>query len=202
MADGIRWNAKAVELDPRVLDAPYDVLTNWHVVSGAQSCGKTTLIERLASLGFETAPEGARRFLEEEMARGRPADEIRDNLDACQRGIVDTQLRIESALRPADSVFLDTALPNCLAWWRLCGLDPNEILPMCFRHRYASVFILERLPVELDGLRPKGDAAATFVDEWLRRDYGALGYGVVTVPALPLDERVAFVLERLGPGLV
>ena len=57
---------------------PFRVQTNWHVIAGAQSCGKTTLIDQLADQGFQTVPEGARLYLEGEMSRGRPIDEIRE----------------------------------------------------------------------------------------------------------------------------
>ena len=52
-------------------------------------------------------------------------------------------------------------------------------------------------------LGPEDDAAAGFLDEWLARDYCALGYSVVRVPVLSPKERLAFVLERLSEqGLI
>ena len=106
-------------------------------------------------------------------------------------------------LQPTEFAFLDRGVPDCLAWCRAYGLNPNEILPKCFRHRYASVFVLDRLPVQGDGLRPEDEALAAFLDEWIPRDYSALGYRVVRVPVLPLQGRVGFVLERLSEqGLV
>jgi predicted ATPase len=78
-------------------------------------------------------------------------------------------------------------------------MDPNEILQECFHHRYASVFILDRLPVQRSTpLGPEDETAAGFLDEWLARDYSFLGYGVVRVPVLSPKERLAFVLERLA----
>jgi len=68
----------------------------------------------------------------------------------------------------------------------------------CFHHRYASVFILDRLPLQLDGARIEDDAYTVLLDEWLVRDYSALGYRVVRVPVLPPQERLAFVLEKLS----
>jgi predicted ATPase len=47
-------------------------------------------------------------------------------------------------------------------------------------------------------LGPEGDATAGFVDEWLARDYSALGYSVVRVPVLSSQGRLAFVLETLS----
>jgi predicted ATPase len=132
------------------------------------------------------------------MAKGRTIDEIRENMAALQIAINNMQLEIEHGLRANDVVFLDGAVPGSLAWSRAYGLNPNEILHECFHHRYASVFILDPLPFQENGAR-NGDAPiASYLDEWLTRDYSALGYHVVRVPVLSIQERLAFVLERLS----
>ena len=86
-----------------------------------------------------------------------------------------------------------------LAWYRVRGLDPNEFLEKCFYHQYASIFMLDPLPFEPDEQRVEDFAAVTsYLDEWHTRDYHALGYKVVRVPALAPDERLAFVLGKLS----
>lgn len=77
------------------------------------------------------------------------------------------------------------------------GLDPNKLLKECFQHRYASVFMLDQLLLELNGFRFKENTLTDFLDEWHIRDYHALGYSVVRVPVLPPEERLAFVIEEL-----
>jgi predicted ATPase len=112
-------------------------------------------------------------------------------------------LDVEHGLRANDVLFLDRAFPDALAFCRANGLNPNEFLADCFHHRYASVFLLDRFPVEQDGIRTEDDDAAKLIDEWLDRDYCALGYSVVRVPVLSLQERLAFVLETLSEqGLI
>jgi predicted ATPase len=203
MSDRSQQDFITTELDPHLLLTPFGVQTNWHVITGAPSCGKTTLIDLLADKGFQTVPEGARHYMEREIARGRSIDEIHANAVALQRDIKDMQLRIERGLRAIDFAFLDRAVPDCLAWHRIFRLNPNEILPDCFQHRYASVFILDRLPLHLNGLRFKDEAIAGFLDEWHTRDYNTLGYRVVRVPVLTPEERLAFVLDRLSEqGLI
>ena len=137
------------------------------------------------------------------MAKGRTIDEILEHGAVTQRCIVEMQMEFERGLRVNEVAFLDRASPDCLTYCRVIGLNPNEILAECFHHRYASVFILDRFPVEQDGIRFEDDATADFVDEWLARDYSALGYDVVRAPVLVPEERLKFVLERLSEhGLV
>jgi predicted ATPase len=203
MPDKPQHSFRATELDPDLLSTPFGVQTNWHVITGAPCSGKTTLIDQLADKGFRTVPETGRQYIEREMARGRTIDEIRENETTFARRIKDMQLRIEHGLRANDIAFLDRAFPDCLAFCRVVGLNPNQILAECFHHRYASVFVLDRLRLQQDGVRTEDDASAGLLDEWLARDYSALGYSVVRVPVMSPEERLAFVLERLSEqGLI
>ena len=189
---------RTTELDPDILSTPFNVQTNWHVITGAPCCGKTTLIDQLAEKGFRTVPEIAHLYIEREMALGRKSNEILKNRVDLQGILVEMQLGIEQELQANEVTFLDRALPDCLAFNRYVGLNPNEILSECFHHRYASVFILDLLPFQEDGVRADDSAVVGYLDEWLARDYRALGYRVVRVPVLSPQERLAFVLERLS----
>ena len=187
------------ELDPGLLSTPFRVQTNWHVITGAPCSGKSSLINQLANRGFQTVPESARLYLDSEVAKGQTIASIRANTAALNRKFASIQLRVEAGLRLKDTLFLDNAFPGSMAWYRVYGLNPNEILLDCFQRRYASVFILARLPFQVDEQRIEEMAAiACFLDEWQMRDYCALGYNVVRVPVLPPEGRLAFVLERLS----
>jgi predicted ATPase len=197
MLDRFPADFRATELDPDLLPTPFRVRTNWHVITGASCSGKTTLIDQLADKGFRAVPEVGRQYFERELAKGQTMDEIREDRVALQHSIIDMQLRIEGGLRAVEVIFLDRALPDVLAFCRVFGLNPNEFLPACFQHRYASVFVLDRFPYKRDGVRAADDATADFLDEWLARDYRALGYDAVRVPVMSPAERLAFVLESL-----
>ncbi len=203
MLDSSQQDFRATALDPDILSTPFSVQTSWHVLTGAPCSGKSTLIDQLDENGFQTVPEAAHQYIEREVARGRTIDEMRENWVAFQRPLIDMQLRIEGGLRAIDVIFLDRAFPDSLAFHRAYGLDPNEILAHCFHHRYASVFVLDRLPFKENGVRDEDATLAVYLDEWHNRDYNALGYNVVKVPGLAPEERLAFVLERLSEqGLI
>jgi predicted ATPase len=173
------------------------------VITGAPSCGKTTLIDQLAEQGFQTVPETAHLYIEREMASGRKLNEVLKNRVAFQEILIEMQLGIEHELQTNEVTFMDRALPDSLAFNRYVGLDPNGLLPECFHHCYASVFILDPLPFQKNGVRDYDSAVVEYLDEWLSRDYSALGYRVVRIPVLEPQERIAFVLERLSEqGLI
>ncbi len=198
MTNNSQHSFNTTELDPVLLSSPFKVETNWHVITGAPCSGKSTLIDQLADMGFQTVPEIARIYIQKEMARGRTVDEIRENGAALERNLIDMQLRFERELQTFDVAFLDRGLPDSLTYCRMKGLDPNEILSECFLHRYASIFVLERIPIQQDDIRIEDDVIAGLIDEWLARDYSALGYSIVKVPVLSPEERLTFVLETIS----
>ena len=196
-ANDSQHNFCVAELDPALLSTPFKIQTNWHVLTGAICCGKTTLIDMLDDMGFQTLPETSRLYLEREVAKGRKLEEIfTSTVD--ERALTEMQRIAEHSLEAQLVTFIDRALPDYLWFWRLLEMDPNELLAQCFHFRYRSVFILDQLPLQLDRVRLDNGAYTHLLDEWLTRDYDALGYEVVRVPVLPPKERVAFVLENLS----
>lgn len=198
MLDDSRQDSEIPELDPNLLRTPYKLQTNWHVITGAPSCGKTTMIDLLAKEGFRTVPEVAHLYIEREMASGRDIKDILGNRVDLQGILKELQLRIEQELPSEEVIFLDRALPDCMSFDRYVGLDPNRLLSTCFHHRYASVFVLDPLPFRVDGIRDGDLAGVGYLDEWIARDYSALGYSVIRVPVLAPEDRLAFVLEKLS----
>jgi predicted ATPase len=203
MISSFQHNFIFTELDPDLLSKPFGISTNWHVVTGAPCSGKTTLIDQLATKGFRTVPETARLYFDKEMAKGRTIEELRENCFTLERGLIDMQLKFEGELPVSEVVFLDRGIPDSLTYCRVAGVDPNEFLSECFFYRYAAVFVLDRIAIQQDNCRIEDDVIADLIDEWLARDYAALGYNIVRVPVMLPRERLAFVLENLTkPGLM
>lgn len=195
-----RYSYLTKALDPKLLSTPCEVETDWYVLTGAACTGKTTLIDLLAEKGFQVIPESARPYFKAKFAKGQTIEDIRSDRVELQYGIFNLQLEYENGHQSNDLTFLDRAAPDCLSFNRIFGLDPNEILPDCFRYRYAGVFILDRLHLAREKektLGPEDALASEFLDEWLVRDYQALGYDVVRVPVLPPEDRLEFILERV-----
>ena len=185
-------------LDPSMLSTPFKVKTNWHVITGAPSSGKTTLINLIHERGYKTTPEPARQYIEMELAKGLTIKDLQKDLVALNKAIANFHLGIERLLPASDTIFLDRGLPDCLAYHRIHGMNPNELLPDCFFHQYRSVFILEKLPFQQDGVRYEDDNCAEFHQNWLLKDYQALGYDPIFVSILPPEARLSLILKKLS----
>jgi predicted ATPase len=167
------------------------------VITGAPCSGKSTTINQLRDMGYRTVPEAGRRYVENELGKGRSLGEIRRDQGEFTRRIYALMLAQERALQPDQVVFLDRAIPDAPAFYRFAGINPNTVLSDCFQYHYRSVFILDRLPYELDGVRAEDDEAANFIDHWMQRDYTALGYNVKRVPLMQPEHRLNYILERI-----
>ena len=172
-------------------------LTQWNVVTGAPSSGKTAVIEELLRRGYPVVPEVARALIDRELARGKTLHRIKSDIQGFERTILMEKVRIEAGL-PADrTVFLDRAVPDSIAYYRIEGLDPAEAEAEAGRWRYRRVFLFERLSFEADGVRSENDRKAQLLEELLTDVYQRLGYPVIRVPVLPVRERADWILKRI-----
>jgi predicted ATPase len=171
--------------------------TRWSVITGAPTSGKTTIIMALGQLGFKHTSEVARPYIESQIASGISLEEIKKDLATFQRSLSGLYLKAELELNPQDIVFLDRAMPDDLSYHKLFGTDSLEIMDQVKKFRYEHVFLFDRLPFQNDGVRVDDEKAAQFLDKQLEIDYQSLGYSVIRVPAMSIEERLQFVLNTV-----
>ncbi|MDH6531909.1 putative ATPase [Aurantimicrobium minutum] len=170
----------------------------WYVISGGPSSGKSTTIGLLRERGYHVTDEQARAIIEEEMAKGRPLEEIRGDAHEFQQEILKRQLATESSLDPNEIVFLDRGIPDGLAYAHFLQIEEDaEIHAASERARYRRVFILDLLTLHDDGSRIEDTHTQEQIQDFLVATYEAMSFDVVRVPVLSAEERVAFILERL-----
>ena len=178
--------------------------TNWYVITGGPSSGKTTTVNLLKARGYNITIEHARHYLDMEHSIGRTIEEIRKHQAEFQLGILDMQIEQEKGLSPDDIIFLDRAIPDALAYYRFMNLPEDEkLLKALSTVFYKKVFIMDRLPLVQDYARTEDEAAQKKIHALLVEVYQSLGFPIVQVPVLPPEERVDFILALLPlPGSV
>lgn len=173
-------------------------MTNWYVITGGPSSGKTTTVDLLRKRGYTTTIEHARHFIDTQRVAGRSVEEIRANQLEFQKGVLDMQIEQERGLDPALLCFLDRALPDALAYYRFLQLQPDPALVTALRTAsYRKVFLLELLPLAPDYARTENAAAQMQIHELIADVYRSLSFPIEKVPALPPDARVAYILSHL-----
>ena len=172
--------------------------TNWYVITGGPSSGKTTTVNLLNARGYKTTIEHARHYIETLQVTGKTVEEIRKNQTVFQHGVLDMQIAEEQALSPTETVFLDRAIPDALAYYRFLGLlEDEQIREAMKKASYKKVFILDPLPLVKDSVRTEDEAAQKKIHLLLTETYESLPAPVIHVPILPPEERVDFILKYL-----
>ena len=172
--------------------------TNWYVITGGPSSGKTTTVNLLRERGYKTTIEHARHYLDTQRINGKTVEEVRKNQMEFQLGVIEMQIDQENSLDPNDIVFLDRAIPDSLAYYRFLNLPPDKVLLEAMtKVVYKGVFILDRLPLVQDYARTEDEVAQKRIHELLTEVYESLPSPVVHVPVLPPIDRVGFILKKL-----
>ncbi len=172
--------------------------TNWYVITGGPSSGKTTSVNILKERGYITTMEHARHFLDTQRLKGRTIEEVRKNQREFQLGVLDMQIEQENAIASHVQVFLDRAIPDALAYYRFLNLSVDEKLTEALKIvSYKKVFIMDYLPLKNDYARNENAEAQKRIHELIAEVYESLPFPVVYVPVLPAEERVDFILKNL-----
>lgn len=172
--------------------------TNWYVITGGPSSGKTTTVNILRQRGYITTMEHARHFLDTQRLKGKTLEEVRENQRAFQLGVLDMQIEQEKEIAPHVQVFLDRAIPDALAYYRFLNLTPDEKLIKAMQNvSYKKIFIMDYLPLVNDYARNENAQAQKTIHRLITEVYEALPFPVVHVPILEAELRVDFILKNL-----
>ncbi|HID55623.1 TPA: hypothetical protein EYP37_03775 [Candidatus Poribacteria bacterium] len=162
------------------------------VITGGPSSGKSTLIKELSRRGFVTVPEAATIVIKNGLHHPT-ADPV-----SFQREVLSLQIRLEREAegKGAGIIFCDRGIYDGLAYLRFYGV-PESVIRLPPNWRYDAVFYLEQLPYVKDEIRFETPEEARRISDLLWKVYRELGYDPINVPAMEVERRADFVLNRL-----
>jgi len=170
------------------------------VLTGGPGSGKTTLIEALKAKGFATAPEAGRGIIRDQMAIGGPALPWQDRALFAEL-MLSWELRSWHAAHAGPSqVFFDRSVADTIGYLRLCGLPvPDHTggaeIPFC-APRFRAPPWPEIFTQDEERKQTLDEAERTFRS--VTGVYAELGYELVPLPLVSVEERVGFVLDQAG----
>jgi predicted ATPase len=174
------------------------------VVTGGPGSGKSTLIAALARLGIATMQEAGRAIIQDQLAIGGTALPWADR-EAFAELMLSWELRsYREALSVKGPVVFDRGVPDMAGYFRLCGMPvPQHVERAVEMFRYhPRVFVAPHWPEiftqDVERKQTAEEAEATYVA--MVEAYSAAGYELIELPKAPVEERVRFVLDRIGAG--
>jgi predicted ATPase len=171
---------------------------NGYVITGAPCSGKTSVIEGLSRRGCKVVPEAARAYIDSQLNLGYSLEEIKSDILSFERHILHAKVRIEKKLSKTQNVFLDRAIPDSIAYFQLVGLAWTEPLAYSRMFRYKKIFMFDQLAFEKDAVRSENPILSAHIESLLEQCYRDLGYPITRVPALPIDQRIEFILANIS----
>jgi predicted ATPase len=141
--------------------------------------------------------EVARASIDKALKSGKSLASIKADVPAFERRILHEKIRIESLLPDRDILFLDRAVPDSIAYYKIEGLPSADPIEKSNAVRYKKIFFFEPLPFKKDTVRSENTDKATRIGRELDIGYRRLGYALVHVPVLPVPERTDFILKQL-----
>lgn len=173
-------------------------ILNRYVLTGGPSSGKTTVLKELSKLGYTVFPEVARIFVDKEMAEGKSLKNIRGDESKFQKKTLKIKLEMEEVAPQGKIVFFDRGIPDSIAYYQLCGLNPKKALAICQERRYRKIFFLEQLPFKKDYARIEDEKTVQKLNKLLRKAYQDLGYNIVSIPVMSVEERSQRILNEIN----
>lgn len=172
--------------------------TNWYVITGAPSSGKTTLIQRLAKLGYKTNEELGKKLIDEEMAQGKTLAQVNVDSTEFEEAWVERQYNIEAKLDKKEIIFFDRGILDTLAYFRFYGWPlTTNIKKWCATAHYKKVFVLELLDYNQDYFRVESAETAQKMQTLFKQIYEEAGYETILIPRGSVAERLELILTHI-----
>ena len=178
---------------------------NFHILTGGPGAGKTTTLAALRARGFQGVDEAARQILKEQAAIGGNATHDGDQARYRDLTLERSIAAFEAVTEREAPVFFDRGIAEMRDYAVPEGQEPPaRMLEAIRRYRFAPLVFIFPPWREIychDEERKHDFAHAEWVFDICATAYRADGYRLAEVPKATVEERVSFILGRVGlPG--
>lgn len=171
------------------------------VVTGGPGSGKSSLIDALQQSGYARSVEAGRSIIQDQTAIGGRALPWVDPALFAEMMLCWEMRSYQMAQLQNGLAFFDRGVPDVLGYLRFLNLPvPEHMRKAANTFRYnRHVFIAppwqEIFRQDRERKQDFGEAVRTY--ETMVATYATLGYDLVEIPRVPVDERVRFMLRSV-----
>lgn len=161
-----------------------------YILTGGPCTGKSTMLQVLGNEGYQIIPEAARLIIEDEQLKKSKCLPWIDR-EKFQKAVLKKQLDLEKRLKDSPEAFLDRGIPDGLAYYKLDEIiPPIELINLAKNNRYIGIFLMQRLHhYQCDLIRKENYETAQKIQKYIKETYEELGYEVIEIPPLTIEER-------------
>ena len=168
------------------------------IITGGPGAGKTTLINALGDMGYPTFAESSRQLIEQQSQLENgilPWLDLSGFAHLCLT--VMNEQKEQANQHPV--AFLDRAIPDICGYLTQANLEIDKIYREASQGYHSrALFCRPEASIYVqDDVRPYPLEEALEIHHALVRVYQELGYEVVEVPFMSVEERVQFVIHHL-----
>lgn len=176
----------------------HQMQTNWYAITGSPCAGKTTVLKALENLGFPVIHERGRFVIESALAEGFSTDEIFASQQLLQETILKAKIiaHLENPLQKL--TILEDGIPESLAYFRIENLETAHVSHIFDIFGYRKILFFDALPLMNDPARPHSQEKINQLSRMKKQVHQEMGYEIIQIPVLPVNERVEMILKFLG----
>ncbi len=171
------------------------------VITGGPGSGKSSLIHALRQQGYASSIEAGRAIIRDQVSISGRALPWDDRALFAELMLCWEMRNYHLAEESNGIVFFDRGVPDVLGYLRLTGLAISEHMQNAvasFRYNHRA-FIAPAWPEiftgDLERKQSLDEAVRTY--QSMASTYTELGYELIELPRVTIDERAAFVLEMI-----
>lgn len=168
------------------------------IITGGPGTGKSSLLAALEQKGYSCFPEVSRIIIAEQQAEGGdlfPWGNMAAFAEECF-----SRMQQQLAKSPVGISFFDRGIPDIAAYMQRYGLSvPSEYLNVA--DVYSSSVLICPPWLEIfknDPQRPETYEETCLLHRHLVETYTSLGFSIVEMPKISIEERALWVAKRFG----
>jgi predicted ATPase len=174
----------------------------FYVVTGGPGSGKSSLIDALARAGYKRSLEAGRAIIQEQVSIGGRALPWDDRMLFAEMMLEREMRSYREAQDEKGTVFFDRGVPDVCGYLRLIEQTvPSDVSKAAEEFRYNLLVFVAPPWKEIfcqDRERKQDFDEAARTCDALEETYRSYGYDLVPLPLASIEDRLRFVIERIG----
>lgn len=173
---------------------------NYFILTGAPGTGKSSVLDILKARGYCCIDESARAIIAEQKAINGDGVYEKNPQLFIELMLARSVETFQNFLETNIPVVFDRGIPDIIAYAKLSGNDSNNYLQTATNYKYNStVFyfpIWDKIYTNDEDRKMSLDQAREF-DTMIRQAYGDLGYQMLDMPLLSVEQRADYIINLL-----